>query len=364
MQRLLICPACGRETDKLVEGLCEDCYRKEHPLLELKSDHVELHVCRICGSLSIRKDKWLSSREDLEEDLEKNISKIARVRGLLREVDIKVSEDLSLIIIKAKGRASNELRSDYVEEHVMKVLTRKTVCEACLGQVSRRKHALIQIRARDQRLGEKRLKEISKIIEDTLTELSTRDPSAVPVEVQQKPEGLDIYFSGYPAARKVAEALSRRMYVEVLETSKLIGVDGSGREKYKRTIRLLLPGFVPGDVVKLDQELYYVSALSQRYVELLNLQRYTKVRLNLTREVTSKMNVVASEEDLAEGLVLSKSGNFLQVLNLRTYETFEVYLEKAEALTMFPVSEKVKILLFGEKTYLIPFQCTPQEVTR
>ncbi|MEZ0344980.1 MAG: NMD3-related protein [Infirmifilum sp.] len=359
------CPVCGRTVERLVNGLCEECYRREHPLLELKTDHVELEVCRICGSLRFKKGKWVSSRDEAAEELRRMFPRLARSQGQIRYVKVELPSSLSLVVFKVTGRASPELQQDYTEEYTLKVSVKKTICNVCLGHVSKKKNAIIQIRAQGRKLEQTELNNVVKLVEDSVSEVSMKDPLAVPVEVEEKPEGLDLYFSEYTAARKIAEALQRRVYMEVLETSKHIGVDESGHGKFKRTIRLLLPGFVQGDVVTLGGSFYYVARLTRRYVELLDLERYTTTRLPLNHETTSKISVVAHEKDLPEGLVVSKSGSFIQVLELGSYRTIEAYFSLESAVDRLLGSERVKLFFHGEKTYLIPLPGnTPQLATQ
>lgn len=364
MQRALRCPACGRLVDRLVDGLCEECYRKEHPLVDVKSASIEVEVCRVCGSMRFKRDKWVSSRDELGLELKRGIHRVLRVQGYVQNIDVKISNDLSLAVFRVTGRASRDISRDYMEEYVLRISPKKTICETCMGHISKKKQALIQIRAHGRKIGEAELRKIVKELEESISEISAKYPRAIPVEVEQKPEGLDVYFSDYPAARKVAEALSRRMPLDVLETGKLIGVDKSGREKFKMTIRLALPGFMPGDVIRLNQQLYYVLSMTRQHVELLDLQSYNTIRLRLTRETSSKIALIASESELGEGLVLSRSGNFIQVLNLASYQTFEAYFDSQSALDMFTESERVKILFHDEKTYLIPSLRTLQEEAR
>ncbi|MGC9079252.1 MAG: NMD3-related protein [Nanopusillaceae archaeon] len=61
-----ICPACGRETDKLYEGLCLECYIKYKKEKEEEKERV-VHVCRYCGRVRY-KNKWYDNFQIKEND--------------------------------------------------------------------------------------------------------------------------------------------------------------------------------------------------------------------------------------------------------------------------------------------------------
>ncbi|PLJ77157.1 MAG: hypothetical protein B7L53_08130 [Thermofilum sp. NZ13] len=364
MQRMLICPVCGRRVDKLVEGVCEECYRREHPLAEPKVKRLEVEVCRSCGALRFRKGKWHSNVGDLEAEIAREASRLLRFRGYVSGVEAELSKDLSLLTLKVRGKALPELAGEYVEEYVVGVSVVRTICEACLGQVSKKKAALVQVRAKGRKFSQSELWELAKQVEEGISELALRDSSVIPVEVEEKPEGLDIYFSSYSAARRVAELLSRKMYVEVLETAKLIGIDDSGREKYKRTIRLLLPSFKAGDVVRFNGGVFYVLGVTARHVELLNLDSYAVTRLYLSHEFTSRVEVLAHVDELPEAIAVSTHGDFIQIMELESYRTLEVRLISPDAAELLTSQERLKIYWEGEKAYIIPIQGTHREAAR
>lgn len=52
-----ICPSCGREVNKLYDGLCYDCYLK----INEKEEKIEkVYICKICGRIKYR-NKWYNS---------------------------------------------------------------------------------------------------------------------------------------------------------------------------------------------------------------------------------------------------------------------------------------------------------------
>ena len=52
-----ICPSCGREVDKLYDGLCYDCYLK----INKKEEKIEkIYICKICGRIKYH-NKWYNN---------------------------------------------------------------------------------------------------------------------------------------------------------------------------------------------------------------------------------------------------------------------------------------------------------------
>ncbi len=59
------CFLCGKETEKLINGYCEDCYSKKFPLEKKK---LVLKICKICGKMNYR-NKWTKDIGNIRENV-------------------------------------------------------------------------------------------------------------------------------------------------------------------------------------------------------------------------------------------------------------------------------------------------------
>jgi NMD protein affecting ribosome stability and mRNA decay len=140
----------------------------------------------------------------------------------------------------------------------------------------------------------------------------------------------------------------------VLETSKLIGVTSSGREKRRLTIRLLLPSFKRGDVVDIEGKLYLVDSVISGKIIVRDLETFEKSSLPLSRLNLNNVRVYASRENLEEGVIVSNDGASIYVLLPSSGDMLEVSVKHGKQAAMFTPGSKVSILRKAGEIILVP----------
>jgi len=346
-----VCPSCGRETDALVGGLCPDCFRANHPLVVQRKE-IKIEECRICGALRLGGSKWLRNLGRFEEEVLRRISTFADVRGEVQELSLNLER--GVLRLKVLGKADEELPESYVEVHELRFRISRTICESCFGYVSKRKSAIVQIRARGRELTQ----EERKIIKNALSALSSHSTSRgleyVPVEVKEEAFGMDIYFSSSTAANEFVRVLSGRLHFDVLETSKLIGVTNSGKEKHRLTIRLLLPPFKRGDLVDIGGKLFLVDSIASGKIIVRDLVTFERNSLPLSRLNLNTLRVQASSEDLEEGFVISNDGTSIYVMTASNREVLEIPVRNDRQAALLAPGSRVGILRRAGETIVVP----------
>ncbi|ABL77863.1 NMD3 [Thermofilum pendens Hrk 5] len=344
----ILCPVCGKPTDRLIDGLCPECYRRSRRIMEPKRDALRVKVCRKCGRLYY-KDEWLSSSEELAMSVEKDLPRLVKVRGELRSARVSLYIDKGFAEVHAVGRADSGIDFFYEETLRIPLKTEYSICDWCLGKVSKKKSAIVQVRASERELSNDEKKAVYKVLDELS---SSGNAEALPWDVKEEAGGLDLYFSSPRAAREVVRRLSERVYFEVLETSKKVGVDGSGHEKYQSTIRLLLPHIARGDVVLYRNEYFLVKDVDPKRVTLLNLSSYEKEVYMLNKSLLSRISVIARANELKMGVVVYTAGDKVHVMS-NDYKVYEVDIPPS-ARKLFQEEQTVGLLVLENKVLLIP----------
>lgn len=349
MHRVL-CPVCGRETDALVEGLCPQCFRARHPLIQKKKELTIQH-CRVCGAYRFGNSAWIQETSALEEELRKRMETFLVLGGRISEAHFKLHPRSRVLEVRVRGVAFGLQGEPYWESYTLPFRLLETLCDSCVRHRARKTAAVVQIRAEDRDLtvGERRA------VQEVLLNLSEESRGAtldwIPIKVENVPHGVDVHFTSYDAARGFVKLLSEKIFFNVLETNKLIGVTHSGRRKHLQTIRLLLPKFKRGDVIQLKGELYFVEDIRASKAILLDVKKLDRATIPLSRSTLSKITVYAPGDTLEQGIILSRYGNTVQVMSVLSNNVFEVEGQTLENITP---GNRVLLLRIGERVFLIP----------
>jgi len=345
--RSVTCPRCGRPTNVLVGGVCPDCYREEHRLVELPSELV-LEVCKICGAVRISGGAW--SREDQSKIIEEAVRGKMRILGDVSESMISVGDDL--VIVKVRGKVHEALPKEYWEEYTIPIRRRYTICPACIKVLSKKEEARIQIRALGRDLSVLERRTVRETVEKSLGESWVRGLAAQPIKFEEDDKGIDIVLASREAARKLVAALAGKMFFDVLETSKDIGIDESGRGKRRITYRLLLPPFGEGDVVEYRGKILLLEKVYRGRLAVKDLESMDRGYVSLSKRLYKEMRVLSRVNELEEGMVVSVEPPYVMVMSLSDYNSFEVRLKGG--FGVLSEGSRVKIFRHGDKIHIIP----------
>ena len=342
------CPQCGRPTRILINGVCPECFRRENPLATVP-EKISLKVCRICGAVDVPSGRWI--RRDFEEVVKTVLKGEVEKRGEVKAVDI-VYDGGDYAKVRVYGRAHDALPHDYWEEYMVKVERKSAVCPACVKLISKKEEARIQVRALHRALTLAEKKMIKSIAESSLTRSWEKGRAAQPIRVEEGEQGIDIVLASREAARELVSALSSKMFFDVLETSKDVGIDESGRGKRRVTYRLLLPPFREGDIVEYKDKVYLIKRISKGRVSLFSLGNLSETSLGMTKRAYRDVKTLAGLKDLEEGMVVSIEPPYVMVMSLKNFESFEVKLSGGfDSLTE---GSRVRVFRHRGKTYIVP----------
>lgn len=354
-----VCPLCGRAVDRLIDGLCPQCYRANHPLIQQKRE-IALQRCRICGAYRHGNSAWIQEVKALEEEMKRRINSFLVFKGRVNEIQLRVRPDRRILEIRVTGLAHGLQDEPHSEDYTIPIKLRETICDTCMKHVAKRSIATVQIRADARELTKEERNNVEEVLATLLKDSRKSQTDRVPIKVEEAPHGIDIHFATYAAAREFVRLLSERMFFDVLETSKIIGITHSGREKHKQTIRLLLPKFKKGDVVELKEHLYLVEDIRASKAILLDLEKSTKITIPLSRSSLENINIYATSEDLEHGIIISRYENIVHVMSTADDTILEVEVKDLNAANLAPGCS-VMILKRGERVYLISRESKPKQ---
>lgn len=254
------CPHCGKLVDRLVEGMCEDCYTERHPLVVLKDRYVTR--CKYCGAVYL-KGRWVKYK-DLDQLYRRVIYEKGEVRGEIKSVNIEEDEDFAVLQILAEGAPHPEIKPRQ-GSYNLEIYFRNDICTSCRELLTKKETAVIQIRSTPRGLDEDLLKKIFSLVEQEL--FKWKDKKGAISDIKKFRHGVDIHVTSQSFARHLAYILHQHFPSYVIESAKAVGIR-DGRRIYHMTYSIRLVTYRPGDVVKIEGSEKVVLEVTNRYVGL------------------------------------------------------------------------------------------------
>lgn len=219
MRRKKFCPSCGRETEELIDGLCDGCFSKMFASKLKLPERMEIEVCKDCGRARYR-NKLVGLEKVVEAKLRKYLS-LPEVKGI--SYRIRGNE---LIVTLNLRRAS-------LKKNIQLVFLR-TLCKDCSLAYSKYYETKIQLRGKNLEL-------VLKEVEGFLENLRSREKKAFISEVKELKEGKDLYIPSKSVAKKIVNFLKRKYRIKTKISRTLWGLEG-GKRIYKDTILVRVDG--------------------------------------------------------------------------------------------------------------------------
>ena len=203
------CFLCGKKTENLIKGYCEECYNKEFKLIESPKE-ISLTVCSKCNRIK-HKNKWKDSEID---ELLKD-----KIKILGKNVGIRIEKN-DVLHIFAKGylNYSKKLKE---EKHDIILKLNKIVCSDCSKRFGDYYEAILQLRG-----------EVSEIM-DFIDDQVIKEKKIYRLE--RVKNGFNLYLVDKHFANTLSNVLKKRFNVKVKKTFKLI-TRREGKDIYRSVI--------------------------------------------------------------------------------------------------------------------------------
>ena len=346
----MFCPECGSTDKEMVGDICIDCFLKEFQMIEIP-ERIEVEICSHCNS-KLEEGKWsdefIPEEEIIYRALERNI-KIA---------DEVENEIINLEIDQTKGTISScyvevvgEVHGTRIEEtHDCEVKILKTVCPTCSKIQSGYYEIVVQFRADSRDIKPEEYAKADEIVERTLIKQSKSDKLAYCPQIAKLKEGYDYYIGSFKSGHKVAEALTEEFGGITKESPRLISEDKStGKGLYRVWISVRIPEFEIDDFIRFEDKTLQVHSIGKNSVVGVDIS--TNKKHNIPMKNMENIKLVKKSDDIETATVISKSPQFLQILDPLDYSAVDLNMcEKYDDLN---IGEEVKLIRIENNVYLL-----------
>lgn len=205
------CPKCGTSIEQPLgpKGLCKDCYRERHDLVDLP-DEIRFDQCSQCKDYKIE-NTWheFTGTQDMifdllkpyeDEDVEMSAS--FRSRGETYIVNV-------MMIDMVDGTQVEQTQE-------IELIPEKTQCKTCARFQGGYYEAIVQIRGSisEDMFGE---------LMDAAADLTNKDRNHFISNVEERDGGYDVYVSSQAMANRIIDQLQEHASTDVTRTRERVG---------------------------------------------------------------------------------------------------------------------------------------------
>jgi nonsense-mediated mRNA decay protein 3 len=213
------CVKCGKETKKLVDSLCEDCYFEANKISLPRS--ITIEVCRKCGAVKW-KSVWIKTEFPLEYYLSHLLIEKARIPENIELEDLKIKGSGKESVVEVSLKVLNKRFEQIIP---VSIEVQKRVCQTCSIKAGKSYRAKIQVRA-ERDIISKALDFSQKFKEDI-------------TKIEEQERGIDLLFIDKEPAKQLAADLKAEFNLRMSRTSEQYSWDKmKNRPKYRLVILL------------------------------------------------------------------------------------------------------------------------------
>jgi nonsense-mediated mRNA decay protein 3 len=209
------CFLCGKKTENLIKGYCQECYAKKFKLIEVP-ENITITSCPRCNR-KFEKNRWK----------ETDVSDIARdnIKIIGNDVSIAVEVEDKTIILTARGylEGSKEMKEEKYEIR-MKVI--KNICPVCGKESGKYYESTVQVRG-----------DITKEDFQSIDNITFKRGGFY--RLREVKGGYDLLVCSKDLANKIADYIVKKYRIDRKKSFHLV-TKKDGRDLYRDTILLRL----------------------------------------------------------------------------------------------------------------------------
>ena len=346
----MFCPECGSTDKEMIGDICIDCFLKEFQMIEIPKN-IEVEICSHCNS-KLEEGKW--SDEFIPEDeiiyraLERNIKIADEVSNEIINLEI---DQIKGTIAECFVEVTGEDHGVGIEEtHDCQVKIKKTVCPTCSKIQAGYYETVIQFRADKREIKAEEYAKADEVVERTLIKQAKVDKLAYCPQIAKLKEGYDYYIGSFKTGKKVAEALKEEFGGIIKESPRLISEDKStGKGLYRIWISVRIPEFEISDFIRYEGKTMQVKSISKN--SLVAVEITTHKKHNIPMKNMEAIELVKKAEDIETASIISKSPQFIQILDPVDYSAVD--LDMKEEFADLNVGEEVNLIRIDNNVYLL-----------
>lgn len=314
------CVECGLEGVDLIEGVCPECRVRTRPPARFPV-RVVVERCAHCGSRR-RGSAWedfagtpadaIADDARRQVELSPGLSR-ARVAAEARAED---AHNYHVLLALEGEMAGVPLRQQGTARGHLKIAT----CPRCSRIFGGYYEAIVQLRS-EGKLRPEQVSRAGAIVDRVLTRMQERgNRDAFLMKAKEERGGVDYYLGTTESARVIARGLQEELGARTSQSESLVG-RRDGRDLYRVTFLARVPEYEPGGFVGVDGAIHRVHAIGPKLVTLVAVASGRKVSQG--REALTDALVFGSET-IRDAVVVSESGDELQILDPETLRTVDV----------------------------------------
>jgi len=191
------CFLCGKKTEKLIEGYCEECYEREFKLIKAP-EKIFINACSNCGKIK-EENKW--------KDMKLEVAIANKIKILGNDVSLTMEKTDDIFHIYAKGFLKNHTH-EKEERHHTRVHVNKMLCPDCTKERTGYYQSILQLRG----------KITDEILDFTDKQISEKSF----YKVKEVKGGIDLYIGKKSVAESTANTLKKSFKAEVKKSFKQV----------------------------------------------------------------------------------------------------------------------------------------------
>lgn len=351
---------CGEKA--VVDGLCNNCYDEQHPLMKV-STPIPLLACKKCGSVKIP-GGWkkisigkMNSEELAEAQmdivLEQEMKLLYEGLSLTLE-EVKKLDRVTHLMATVTGK-SHESIPPHDEQYPIEIRFRYGTCDTCGMKSGGYYEAILQMRADGREISDEEKTEFTKSVTETTVARYKTDDKAFVNLIDDTKHGIDYYIGSEYLARDIADKFESRYIAERKENYKLIGEDKTGKKKYRVTILIRLPRFSVSDFVLVNEQPCQVLAMARNTLTYYNLIRRERFTTNPKNAKWRTITFLAPLTDRREFMIVTHVyGQPVQIMDSKSFDISEV--EESAFDSEIISGAKIYGIVIEDQLYLLPDQ--------
>ena len=314
------CPKCGKETEKLYDNVCKDCFFENIVLAELP---LVLHAktCQKCGA-RFHKGKWVNM-SNVENIVIQTVEDALSVHNLAENIEIYVEpRQLTPYMYRVRAEVDAFVKDEPVHQELnAEVRIVREACDMCSRISGGYFEGIMQIRATNRVPTSDEKKQCIDIANEVVRRMQKKgDRLAFITDSLDLKDGADLYLGSNNSGRHICRAIITEMGGSFSESPTLFG-QKDGKDVYRITFSMRLPEFMSGDIIHLKDKVIQVKNSGKRTV---GIDMSDGSRFIATADEMKGANRIASIDDAVMVVLVAVEDDAVMVLDPTTYETVTI----------------------------------------
>ncbi|MDW7731296.1 MAG: 60S ribosomal export protein NMD3 [Methanolobus sp.] len=342
-----ICPKCGKDTERLVDGLCQECFFKSSNLVQVP---LVLHakICSSCGARFSRA-RWTNDRT-IDEIVIHTVEDELLIHEKADQVELYIEpRQMTPHLYRVKVEVDASVVGESVHQEVeTEVRITRLACDMCSRMSGGYFESILQIRATNRRLTGEEKKECMSIVNSILARMHKKgDRMAFISNSIDDRDGIDLYMGSANSSREICKETVAELGGSFSESPSLF-TQKDGKDVYRITYSLRLPEFMPGDIIEFGDRVIEIRKFGKNVtgMDLISGSKY----LSKPDDVQGAEKI-ARREDAVRTVVVATEKDELMLLDPETFETVTI---KKPLLFNAEAGDEVPVIRTGNGVVILP----------